>query len=108
MSKEQLNGADVDTLLEEMDGKCVSQRVRCDGFRNLASVVGLSTCLLNRKPADVLARHIAREEPVLGPFHSPPLSQDLQQFRGEHHVTILHSFALLDAQDHALAIDGGA
>jgi hypothetical protein len=54
----------------------------------------------------VLARYIAGKKPVLRPFHSPPLSQNLQQLRGEHYVAILHSFALLDSQDHALAVDG--
>jgi hypothetical protein len=55
----------------------------------------------------MLARYIAGKEPVFRPFHSPPGSQDLQQFWGEHDVAILHSLALLDSQDHALAIDGG-
>ena len=105
--KQQLNGADVGALFKEVDGEGVSQQVRRDGFGNVASMVSLSTCVLNRMSGDVLARNIAGEEPVLRSLHTPPLSQDLQQFRGEHHVAILHSFALLDPQDHALAVDGG-
>jgi len=80
--------------------------MRGDRFGNFANVVGFLALMLNRGPADVLARHIAGKKPVLGPFHSPPLPQDLQQLGGEHHVAILHSLALLDPHDHALAVDG--
>ena len=38
-------------------------------------------CVLNRVSGDVLARRIAGEEPVLGPFHPPPVTQSRQQFR---------------------------
>src|SRR5450759_266128 len=84
----------------------MSQGVRGDGLGNFANPVGFVALLLHRGPTNVLARHITGKEPVFRPFHSPPGSQDLQQFRGEHHVAILHSLALLDSQDHALAIDG--
>ncbi|MGB2886636.1 MAG: hypothetical protein WBC04_02965, partial [Candidatus Acidiferrales bacterium] len=40
-------------------------------------------------------------------FHSPPVPQDLQQLRREHHVPVLLTFALLDTQDHSLAVDRG-
>ena len=35
------------------------------------------------------------------------LAQDLQQFGRQHHVAILLAFALIDADDHALAVDIG-
>src|SRR5713226_10613069 len=89
-----------------MHGEGVPHRMRRDRFGNFANTVGFLALVLNRGPADVLAWHIARKKPVLGPFHSPPLSQDLQQPWGEHHVAILHSLALLDPHDHALAVDG--
>ena len=41
-----------------------------------------------------------------GSAHAPPVAQDLQQLRGEHHVAILLALALLDADDHPLAVDG--
>jgi hypothetical protein len=106
MSKKQLNGPDVGALLQKVHGKCMSQGVRGDGLGDFADTVGFLALALHRLPGNVLARYITGKEPVLRPFHSPPRSQDLQQLRGEHHVTILHSLALLDPQDHALAIDG--
>ena len=51
MSKEQLNGADIGALLEEMDGKCVSQGVRGDGLGNLANPVGFLALVLHRSPS---------------------------------------------------------
>ena len=36
-----------------------------------------------------------------------PRTQDLEQRRGEHHVAILLPLALLDAEDHLLAVDRG-
>jgi hypothetical protein len=55
----------------------------------------------------VSARDVARKEPVFWLFHSPPVTQDLQWFWREHHIPILLSLALLDTQDHALAVDRG-
>ena len=77
------------------------------GLGILRNTLGFLTRLLHRVLGDVLARDVARKEPVLRLFHSPPLTQDLQELRREHHVTIFLSFTLLDAQDHALAVDGG-
>src|SRR5271168_4430560 len=37
----------------------------------------------------------------------PPVAQQLQQLRREHHEAILLPLALLDAQQHALAVDIG-
>jgi hypothetical protein len=39
--------------------------------------------------------------------HAPPVAQDREQLRGEHHVAILVPLPIIDAQDHPLAIDGG-
>src|SRR5260370_2893090 len=107
MSKKQLNGADVGALLQKVNGKCMSQGVRGDGLGAVADPVGFLAIALHCGPANVLAWYIAGKKPVLGPFHSPPRSQDFQQLWGEHYVAILHSLALLDPQDHALAVDGG-
>lgn len=106
MSKEQLNGADVSSVLQQVHGEGVPHGMRSDRFGNFANAVGFLAFVLNRGPADVLTGRIAGKKPVLRPLGPPPLSQDLQQLRGEHHVAVLHSFALLDPHDHALAVDG--
>lgn len=66
MAEQELNSTDVGALLEKVNGKCVPQRMRRDGFGNLASGVGLLAFPLHRVPGDVPVWEIAGEEPVLG------------------------------------------
>src|SRR5713101_3071540 len=77
MAEQQLDGAHVGALLEKMDCERVSHGMRCDRFGNFANAVGLFTCSFNRVPGDMPAWHVAWKEPVLRPFHSPPVTQDL-------------------------------
>src|SRR6266478_5073533 len=79
--------------------------MRCDRLRNLTSTMGLLALTLNCAFCDVLAWHVAWKKPVLWLLHSPPSTQDLQELWREHHIPIFLSFALLDTQDHALAVD---
>ena len=59
MTEQQLNGTNVGALFQQMDGKSVPKRMRCDRFRDLANAVGLLTLLLNRKSCDVPAREVS-------------------------------------------------
>src|SRR6516165_7737829 len=59
MTEQQLNGTNVGALFQQMDGKSVAKRMRCDRFRDLANTVGLLTLLLNRKSCDVPAREVS-------------------------------------------------
>ena len=104
MAEQKLDSTDVGALLEKVNGKCVPQGMRRDGFGNLASGVpfGIHAQL---RSGDVPVREIAGEEPVLGSFQAPPVTQSDQQLRREHHVAIFFPFSLFDAQDHALAVD---
>ena len=54
-----------------------------------------------------LRRIAAREQPTPGPRRPPPGAQQVEQARREHDVTVLAAFALLDANDHLLAVDVG-
>ena len=49
----------------------------------------------------------AREEPLLRARSLPVAAQDIQQLGREHHIPVLAAFALLDADNHPLAVDGG-
>ena len=60
-----------------------------------------------KMPCNVPTGDVAGKEPLPGLIHSPPTAQDLQQFWRQHHVQILLTFALVDTDDHALAIDVG-
>ena len=49
----------------------------------------------------------AGKEPVPGPLDLPPGAQNREQLRRQHHVAVLLSLALRDAQHHPFAVDGG-
>src|SRR5712664_654766 len=107
MAEQELNGADVGALFQQVNREGMTQRMWGDGFRNLTNMVGYLALALNRASCDVPAREVTWKEPVLGLLDSPPGTQDLQELRREHHVAIFFPFALLDTDDHALAVDCG-
>src|SRR5881409_3860818 len=65
------------------------------------------TGILHGGLADVSAGKVAREKPLLWLFHAPPVSEDFQQLRREHHIAIFLALALVDANDHPFAVDVG-
>jgi hypothetical protein len=56
--------------------------------------------------ADRLARLPAREQPAPRPRQTPVGAQDLQQLRRQHDITVLAALALLNPDQHAIAVDG--
>jgi hypothetical protein len=49
----------------------------------------------------------AGKQPLSGPRDAPIRAQDPEQLRRQHGVAVAASFALLDADDHAAAVDIG-
>ena len=52
-------------------------------------------------------RVLAGKEPDLRPRRAPPIAQQFEQLRREHHVPVPLPLALLDSQRHALAVNVG-
>jgi hypothetical protein len=88
-----------------MHGKSVPQGMRCNRFANTATPTRLLARRLYGGPAEMVIDLIAREEPPLGPVHSPPVAQDLQQLWRKHDIAVYAPFALFDADNHSFAID---
>ena len=105
MTKQKLDGADVSPAFEKVNGKGMSHGMWGDWFRNAADVMRFLTGLLDSVPGDVLARDITRKQPVDGPLRTPPVAQGFQQFRREHNVSVFLTLPLLDANNHALAVN---
>jgi hypothetical protein len=59
MAEQELNGADVGALFQQVNREGMSQRMWRDGFRNLANMVGYLALALNRASRDVPAREVA-------------------------------------------------
>jgi hypothetical protein len=107
MAKQELDFSDVGAGLEQVHGKRVTQGVGRDRLRKAAAAVGLLARPLDGEPGDRLPGPVAGEQPVGGPGHAPPVAQDGEQSRGEHHVAVFLTFALLDAEHHPRAVDCG-
>src|SRR5580698_4070180 len=75
---------------------------RLANTRNLASV---PASIPYRTRADVMAGDVAGKEPVAWFFHSPPTTQDFQQCRRQHYITISLALALIDTNHHSLTVN---
>ncbi len=106
MAEQQLDGADVGARFQQVDGEGMSQRMGRDRFANATKAMGPLASFRYGVPADMPVRNVAGKEPVRGPFHAPPIAQDLQQSWGEHDVAIFLSLTLLDPQHHPRTING--
>ena len=84
-----------------------TERVRRNRLGEARALGGDLAGTLDCCPRDRRLWALAGKEPVPGPFDFPPVPQDRQQLRREHHVAVLFSLALRDAQHHPLAVDGG-
>src|SRR5271163_4034651 len=103
--EQYLDHADVGLLLEQVRGEAVPQRVQMDGLVDLGhprrGVAG-PVELARRERVDWV---LPRKQPALRPSHLPPGPQQIEEMLRQHHVSVLAALALLDANDHAGAID---
>src|SRR5277367_3030638 len=107
MSEENLDHSDIGVLLQKVGCKAMPQRVRRHPFGDLGQVGRRMAGAVELARRYRLQRVLAREQPGLWLCDAPPVAQKLQQHRRQHRVSILAAFALLDAQQHALAVDVG-
>src|SRR5215467_13605465 len=107
MAEQNLNHADVRALLVQVGGKRMSQYVRRHAFVDLDGFGGITNDPVELARCDWKYRIATREQPNLGLCDAPVASQHSQQPWGEHRVSILLPLALLDADQHAFAVDVG-
>ena len=107
MAEQELNRAQVGAGLKQMDGKRMAERMRRNRLGESRAVGGEPAGKTDRPASDRRVGAGAGKEPMPGPAHLPPVAEDGQQLRREHHVAVLLPLALRDAQHHPLAVDGG-
>ena len=84
----------------------VPQRMRRNGFGNAATSLRLLAHQFHRLPLlYVPARDVAREKPLWGLLHAPPVAQDFQEPGRQHDVAILLALTLIDANHHSRAVN---
>ena len=92
------------TLMETVGGLPPRRRRTCGSRRPLAASRFAEFVAVGRD------RHLqagAGKEPPVGPVDLPPVAEDRQQLRREHHVAVLLPLAVRDTRHHAFAVDGG-
>lgn len=96
-----------------MGGEAVTQRVRPDPLGDVGRLRCLDDHAIELTRADRLHRVLPREEPAVAVRHAllppklPPLTQKREQILRQHGVAIPPALAVLDAQQHAFAVDIG-
>src|SRR6202048_5220033 len=100
-------------LFQEMGGKAVPQGMNTDALGNTG------TCRRQaNEPVELARTHmlpaVARKQPGLAGSHpsllarhAPPVAQQLKKVRRENDIPVLLALALLDPDDHAVAVDVG-
>jgi 3-hydroxyisobutyrate dehydrogenase len=104
VTKQDLDDADVDAVLEQMGGEAVSQRVRADSPSDPGSVGSLGRDPMDLPVADRLEVMQAGEQPSVGMHHAlsptdlPPFAQQQKQVMREHRVAVTAAFAAYDPE----------
>ena len=78
MTEQQLDGAYVGALFEQVDGEAMSQGVRANGFGNATPFERILAGVPNCCVRDVSSWNVARKQPILGLRLSPPVAENFQ------------------------------
>src|SRR6201981_509134 len=114
MSEQGLNDAKVLATLEQMGRKAVAKRMQRDRLAQPRGFSGLLEQSTELTRGHWLMLTAAWKQPALfgrdavvgrGRSHLPPLPQQLQDLRRQHHVPVLASLRLHDADNSLFAVD---
>src|SRR3974390_2134076 len=107
VAEQHLDHANVGALFEQVGGKAMPQRMRRHALGDARQILGGGDGAVELTGGDRIDRVLAWEEPDLRSRRMPPVAQQFEQLRREHHGAIPLTLALLDPQRHALAVDIG-
>src|SRR5580693_2446777 len=111
--EQDLDDADINTVLQEMGGETVAQRVRSDPLGDLRGLCRLDDEAMELPGADRLHRVLSWEQPTVAMHHAllvpdlPPLAQQGEQICREHGIAIPATLATLDPEQHAFGVNVG-
>src|SRR3984885_12867903 len=109
--EQDLDDADINTVLEEMGRETVPQCVRSNPLGDLRGVCRLDDDAMELPGADRLHGVLSRKQPTVAMHHTllvadlPPLAHE--QICREYGIAITATFAALDPEQHAFAVDVG-
>src|SRR6266481_6368652 len=113
VSEQHLDDPDIGLLLQEMGGKAVPQGMNTDALGNAGPCRRQAN-----EPVELARTHmlpaVAGKQPGLAGSHpsllaryAPPVAQQLEKVRRENDIPVLLALALLDPDDHSVAVDVG-
>ena len=109
--KQHLDHPDVDLLLQQVGGKAVAERVERNPLVDPGRILGAVEDPAQLAGGQRVDRVLARKQPAPRQHHTlvmaepPPIAQQRQQVVGQHGVTVLTAFTLLDPDYLAGAVD---
>jgi hypothetical protein len=105
VTEQQLDGAEIGTGLQQVNGKGVTQGVRRHRFADAALQPYLPTGAIDGGWSDWLPGAVTGKQPLSGMGALPIVPEHGQQFGWQHDIAIFVALALVNPNDHALAID---
>src|ERR1700690_4276743 len=103
--QQHLNGPQVRPAFHQVGGKAVPKRMQGHPLMNAGGVLGLLEDFSQSMRVVGFLTSLAHEKPGLGTVDLPVVPEEGQEMRGKHDVPVLTSLALLDTNDHAMAVD---
>src|SRR3954466_2673003 len=108
VAEQPLDSADVGARLEKVCGEAVTQGMSGDALFEAALDYDLVQYTLDRARRDGPTRDgPGEQEASLRACGLPVRPQDVEQALAEHHVAVLRALALVNVDEHALAVDIG-
>src|SRR5215468_2271066 len=111
--EQHLDDPDIGLLLQEVGGKAVPQCMNTDALGDAGARRRQANEPMKLARTHVLPA-VARKQPGLAGSHppllacqAPPVAQQLKQVRRENDISVLLTLALLDPDDHSVAVDVG-
>lgn len=111
MAEQYLDDTDIDAILKQMRGEAVPQRMRADRLVDLRCLCSSFNDPAQLPRANRLVTGMPWKQPAtclhhtLGASLLPPRPQQGEQVRREHSVAVAAALALLDPDEHPLAVD---
>lgn len=107
MAEQHLDDANVGAGFEKMSGEAVAQRMNGDRFAELGCRPCGTASALEHTRIERPALALTRKQPMHRPCFPPVGAQHDEELRRQHDVAIPAAFTLIDADQHAAAVDVG-
>ena len=107
MTEQQLDGAEIGTGFQQMNGEGVAQRVRRNRFIDAAQQSHLPAGPVDGERRDGLAGLAAGKQPFSWMGTLPIVPEYIEELGRQHDIAVFPAFTLFNPDDHTLTVDRG-